>query len=140
MQSNHVNYRFANLSRDAINRNFSKVLKLSDKIEKAGYKILCYNTDGIWYQDLNNSGAYSDNDEGLGIGQYSTDQSACTIRFKSKGSYEFIENGEYTPVVRGKTKLDLILSRDQWQWGDIYKSEAEPIKYQFDENRGIIEV
>ena len=42
-------------------------------------------------------------------------------------NYEFIEDGKYTPVVRGKTKLDRVKPRSEWQWGDIFKYDANEL-------------
>lgn len=130
--------RWAHLSRDAIRYNNEIVEALSEKIIASGYYLLAWNTDGIWYQDLSGKGAYHDELEGTALGQWKTDHSDVKLRFKSAGCYEYIENGKYTPVVRGRTNLDLIRPRSQWQWGDIFTEVAAPILFQFDEERGVI--
>ena len=35
-------------------------------------------------------------------------------------AYEFIENGQYYPVMRGISPLDKVKPRSEWKWGDIY--------------------
>lgn len=131
--------RWAHLSKDAISDNLKRVLELEDKIRRAGYRILAFNTDGIWYQDIYYMNKpYHGEGEGKGLGQWENDHCDCKLRFKSKGSYEFMENGEYHPVVRGMTRLDAIKPRSEWKWGDIFQDAAQIIKYQFIEGEGII--
>ena len=130
--------RWANLSKDAINGNNAFVRELRTKILKAGYLPIATNTDGIWYIDRKGIGPYHDENEGTGLGQWKNDHLDCRIRFKSKGAYEFMENGEYHPVIRGRTMYDRIKPREEWEWGDIFREDAEEvIKYQFIEGRGI---
>lgn len=128
--------RFANwahLSRDAIADNNRRIEAMTNKLIAHGNKILGYNTDGIWYQGE----MYHDADEGPKLGQWHHDYTNCLFRSKSNGSYEFIENGMYYPVVRGSTKLDKIKDRTMWQWGDIYNA-GDIKKYSFLEGIGII--
>lgn len=112
---------WAHLSRDAINNNNKRVRELAEAIKNFGGKILSYNTDGIWYQ----GDIYDGPGKGPNLCEWSHDHIDCMIRFKSKGSYEFIEDGNYTPVVRGRTLLDDIKTREDWVWGDIYQEEAK---------------
>jgi hypothetical protein len=109
--------------------------ELAEKMKKSGRRILAYNTDGIWYV----GDVYHDEGEGKGLGQWENDHINCKIRFKSAGSYEYIENGKYTPVQRGLTKLDSIKPRDEWQWGDIFSDEGKEITYTFVNEIGFIE-
>jgi hypothetical protein len=108
---------------------------LSKSLSELGYRILAYNTDGIWYQSFTGD-AYHDASEGADIGQWKTDHSDCKIRFKSRGCYEYIEDGVYTPVFRGTSSYERIVPRDQWVWGDIYSGEL--ISYRWVSGRGII--
>ena len=87
-------------------------------LEGSGRKILAINTDGIWYQGE----IYHDENEGKELGQWKNDHVNCIFRMKSGGAYEYMENGKYTPVVRGFTRLDKIKPRTEWEWGDIYKT------------------
>ena len=122
---------WAHLAKDAIADNNNRILNLSKGIRQNGGIILAYNTDGIWFVGPQ----YHDENEGTELGQWSYDHVDCRIRFKSKGCYEFIENGKYTPVVRGSTNLDKEKDRSEWQWGDIYK--AAVLKFYFEEEKGI---
>lgn len=90
--------------------------------------VISYNTDGIWYQGA----VYHGDGEGDDLGQWHNDHVNCRFRAKSAGSYEFIENGSYFPVVRGKTRLDDLIPRDKWQWGDIYQNEADLMTFRID--------
>jgi len=133
--------KYAVLSRDAINRNNKKVRELAARLDKAGFEVLAFNTDGIWAVDKRNKGrVYHGEGEGPNLTQWAVDHQNCKIRFKSGGSYEFIENGKYYPVVRGETVLDRIKPRNEWVWGDIYNRHCEAIKYCFDNNDYIIKL
>lgn len=124
--------RWAHLSRDAIKDNNDRVRRLADMLKAAGRRILLYNTDGIWYQGT----IFHDEGEGSRLGEWENDHVNCKLRIKSKGSYEFMEDGKYYPVVRGSTRLDRTKPRDEWTWGDIYKC-GDPLMYGFDEDIGI---
>lgn len=113
-----ASYALANLSKEAISGNNEKVENLARELEKAGRVVIGYNTDGIFYQGKPYHGG---RDYGKGLGKWENDHINIRIRFKSSGSYEYIENGIYHPVVRGTTALDQVKSRLEWQWGDIYK-------------------
>lgn len=131
-----VRARWAQLSHDAIKDNNDRIDALAQELTDAGYMVLAYNTDGIWYVGRR---PYHGDNEGPALGQWENDHKYCKIRFKSDGAYEFIENGEYTPVVRGYTNLDKIKDRSEWTWGDIYNYEAVPVQFRFVEGIGIIE-
>lgn len=118
MQSKWCNYRYAKLSRDAINDNNARIRQVSDALKNSGRSIIAYNTDGIWYK----GDVFHGELEGKNCGEWENDHINCTIRFKSAGSYEYIENNHYYPVVRGYTNLDKIRPRSEWKWGDIYKA------------------
>lgn len=129
---------WAHLSKDAIEDNVKRVKALAQELKKNHYRILSYNTDGIWYQDMYSLGAYHGEGEGEGLGEWHNDHKNCKIRYKSKGSYEYMEDGKYTAVVRGCTKLDSIKDRKDWSWGDIFKTDAVPFRYAFVKDQGII--
>lgn len=123
------NAKWAHLSKDAIADNNKRVLKLAEILEKTGRKVLLLNTDGIWYDGKIYHGA----GEGSGLGEWSNDHQNCKFRMMSAGAYEFIEDGVYTPVVRGipnDAKLD-------WEWGDIYTKKAVPDIFTFAEEEGV---
>lgn len=137
MQSSGCKYKYSHLSRDAIADNNKRVLELAKKIQDWGGIIILFNTDGFWFKAYDK---YHDENEGDQLGQWHYDHMNCTFRAKSEGCYEFIEDGKYKAVVRGRTKLDEIKPREQWQWGDIYQEDCYITKYKFIENRGMVDI
>lgn len=118
--------KLAHISKYAIKRNNERIQKMSKWLTDTNRVVIAYNTDGIWfYGESTNLNSHK-------LGDFNQDHTNCKIRFKSNGSYEYIENGVYHPVVRGKTKLDEIKDRTSWNWGDIYCKDAQPIELQFD--------
>lgn len=138
MQSNQIKAKYAALSKAAIEDNNKRVYALADMVREAHYVPLLYNTDGFWYHDIHGLGPFHGPGEGDGLGQWHTDHHAEKLRIKSAGAYEFIENGKYYPVIRGRTLLDLAKHRRDWEWGDIYNEQAKEITYKFIEGVGII--
>lgn len=124
---------WAQLSRDAINDNNDRIRELAMRIALSGRYILGYNTDGIWYK----GNPYHGEGEGTNLGQWENDHINCTLRAKSNGAYEYIENGKYTPVLRGFTNYDIIKPREQWQWGDIYRTDCALLTYTFIKGEGV---
>ena len=90
--------------------------RLEEECNNIDGTILAFNTDGIWFQGTWKGQSSKE------LGQFKLDHKDVTIRFKSAGAYEYIENGIYYPVQRG-VKLDL-----NKQWGDIYKHNPKGIK------------
>ena len=125
--------RWAHFSRDAINYNNMIMRDLAKRLKESGRRVLCYNTDGIWYTGE----IYHGEGEGTELGQWSNDHINCKWRAKSAGRYEYIENGVYTPVVRGRTNLDKVKPREFWEWGDVMSEDTQIIEYVFIENIGI---
>ena len=121
--------RWAHLSRDAIQDNNKRVRKLAETLEKRGRIVISFNTDGIWYKGP----VYHGTGEGDGLGQWYNDHVNCKFRARSSGSYEFIEDGVYFPVVRGVPNS----SKDEWEWGDIYKTKAETSHFYFTKEGGV---
>lgn len=114
-----IGCKFANLAIDAIDDNNKRILNMIKKLEVSGRKVLALNTDGIWYQGK----IYHDENEGPNLGQWANDHVNCQWRCKSSGCYEFIENGKYTPIMRGQSTLDREKPREQWVWGDIFNTD-----------------
>jgi len=121
--------KWAALSRDAINDNNKRVRELYNRLLDNGFVPLAFNTDGIWYYGDGPKDIYHGQGEGLNICEWGHDHIDCTLRFKSKGSYEFIEDGKYQAVVRGRTYYDRIVPRENWVWGDIFREDAEVLKF-----------
>lgn len=131
MQSEHVYYAYSHVSKAGHTYTHNYIDDLTKKLEESGRTVLAWNTDGIWYQGE----IYHDEREGKDIGQWKNDHINCTIRFKSRGAYEFIENDKYYPVVRGCTTYERFIPREEWQWGDIFKGHL--LNYIFVEGEGI---
>ena len=111
-------YALANLARDAVNDNNERIRRVTKELIQSGRTPLLYNTDGIWYAG---EPLESGEDYGTGVGRWENDHLALRFRAKSKGSYEFIDEDGYHPVVRGRTKYDEMKPRSEWTWGDIFK-------------------
>lgn len=128
-QSAGVGYAYADWSRLGLEWTNKQVRDMTVKLIKSGRKVLLHNTDGIWYQ----GDVFHDDNEGDGLGQWANDHVGCTLRIKSNGAYEYLENGKYKAVVRGRTKLDSVLPRDNWHWGDIWQDDANlVVAFQWD--------
>lgn len=128
-QSKGANYKLSYVSKYAIEETIKRLLAETKFLESNNCKVISYNTDGIWFQcdDTYTQNILIKYYQGKELGQFKMDHKNCILRHKSSGSYEFIEDDKYYPVVRGKTKLDKIKDRSQWQFGDIY--QAQVIKY-----------
>ena len=125
--------RWSHLAKDAIADNNRRIDEMDARLKANGDKILGHNTDGIWYQGP----VYHGEGEGNDLGQWRNDYVDCRFRAKSRGAYEFIENGKYYPVVRGITELDWIKPREEWQWGDIFKN-CKIVKPLFGVKEGLV--
>lgn len=111
-------YALANLARDAVNDNNERIRRVTKELIESGRVPLLYNTDGIWYSG---EPLETGEDYGPGVGRWENDHLALRFRAKSKGSYEYIDEDGYHPVVRGRTKYDEMKPRSEWTWGDIFK-------------------
>lgn len=109
MHSPCCGYKYAQLAYDAIHKAYEDYYKVMEELKKSN-EILATNTDGIWYIGKEFHGLLESEE----VGGWSNDHNNCTIRFKSAGSYEYIEDGKYTPVVRGRTNLDKTKERKEW--------------------------
>ena len=141
MQSELVGYRFAHISKAGYVYTLRRLDELTEALLSQGFRILAYNTDGIWYQSIGECKRYHDDDEGPDIGQWKHDYVDCKVRFKSKGIYEFegikTKDGTriYKPVFRGESSYEKIKPRSKWEWGDIYQGDL--VKYRFVEGEGL---
>lgn len=126
-QSSYLQYRLSNVSEHCIRRNNEELEDKAIDLIRMGCKIIAFNTDGIWFTNPNNIELESSSK----IGEWKLDHRDCKIRFKSAGAYEYIENGQYYPVVRGIVKMDREKPRTQWQWGDIYSEGAKRVVYNY---------
>lgn len=131
-QSSKVGYRYSQLSKDAVVYNNEYIRYLAEQLTTSGRRVIAFNTDGIWYDGE----VYHDKFEGDGLGLWKNDHVNCTLRFKSHGCYEYIEDNTYHPVFRGTSSYERTVPRDEWQWGDIYKGEL--VSYSFKKGIGFI--
>ena len=128
-------YKFAKLSRIAINGTRAKVEEMLAKLEKADMIPLLTNTDGIWY--YSDHGAYHDENEGNKLGNWENDHNDCEFLMTGPGSYQFVENGVCESVVRGLCNLDAAEpDRTKWKFGDILNLE-QVFTYKFNEDKGV---
>lgn len=135
-------YALADVASFAIRSTAIAVKKMAKELTNYGFKILAFNTDGVWFHGdlkLLPQEMFEKFTQKKELGKFSIDHKNCTIRFKSVGSYEYIENGKYTPVVRGLTRYDRAgLARDNWEWGYIYMPEGEQVEvYKFEKDCGL---
>lgn len=136
-QAKHFGCKLAHVSKYCIEKTIDTLMLLTEYINKNGGLVLAYNTDGVWYQgDI----LPFPEEQQHQLGGIKYDHLNCTIRFKSDGAYEFIEDGKVYPVVRGSTNFDTWKSRDQWEWGDIYKVSINKLVESKDEYGVILEV
>lgn len=124
-QSKMVDYKFSHLSKAAITGTIKKLADLSQRILKSGGYIIAYNTDGIWYI----GDEYHGEGEGKGLGEWENDHKVDKLIFKGGiGTYGFVENGVFTPKVRGLRALDKVKARSAWTEKDLDNLGA-PLKY-----------
>jgi len=95
-------------------------------IKSLNGRVLCYNTDGIWFMIMNSKipELKKQLDFGDGLGQWKMDHNVERIRFKSAGSYEYTEDGIYHAVVRG---IPSYIS-NTFEWGDIFHHNIKGYK------------
>ena len=141
--------QWAHLAKEAIKDNNNRIAMVTMYIKLRGWKIIGYNTDGIWYQTPSSDEYLHGKQLGMGpeLGQFSHDYFDCKFRAKSNGAYEFegteIKKGKpngtvFKAVLRGTTKYDMLVPRESWTWGDIYRDSAEIIMWHWDEDLGIV--
>lgn len=132
-QSSFCGYKWARLTKEAINNAYSRFDKVKEDLVEAGRKLILTNTDGIWYQGDEYHGEY----EGPELTCWNNDHFNCTIWAKSAGAYQYIENNKVHTVVRGPSKRDKIMSRDDWEFGDIFDKTTEAQFWNWNINGGI---
>lgn len=135
-------YALAHLSKIAMESCINKLLDFTSKQERFGGTVIGYNTDGVFFIPsaydtaiLPSKLAHPD----TRLGEFKIDTFCKKIRFKSHGAYEYIDqNDDYKPVVRGRTRLDYIKPRSEWEWGDIYQQDAQIVRFKFMEGLGVL--
>lgn len=129
-----TNAAWAHLAKDAIADNNKRLADITQRLEESGRVPILWNTDGVWYI----GDVYHGEGEGSKLGEWENDHTNCRLRIKSKGAYEFIESGKYYPVIRGLTNWDKVKDRKEWEWGDIFREEANEIAYDWDDDYGLV--
>ena len=124
-QSEYIKYAWAHLSKASVNGNNEQVRDLVKRLKDAGRVPLLINTDGVWYS----GDIYTDENEGVELGKWKTDHKNCTLLIKSPNAYQYKEDGIVHTVMSGRTKLDKAKPREQWNWGDIFNTDAVEIAY-----------
>lgn len=122
-------YQFANLSKIAINGTRRCIEMMLTKLRAAGRMPILTNTDGIWYKGK----PFHGKGEGNQLGQWKNDHVNCKLLVKSKGAYQYLENGKCHSVVRGTSNLDLLEDREDWEFGDIMAQDITVAKYKLTE-------
>lgn len=126
--------RHCHIAKAGIDWTQAHVLAKAQELEEAHRRVIGFNTDGIWYQ----GDIYDASDHGSRLGEWKHDHTNCKLRYKSRGCYEFIEDGKYTPVFRGTSTYEKVVPRSEWAWGDIFQGDV--IKYQFIPGKGIVKI
>lgn len=132
-QSAFCGYKWARLTKEAINNAYTRFDKVKENIVNAGRKLVLTNTDGIWYQGEEYHGEF----EGPGLTCWNNDHFDCTLWAKSAGSYQYIENDKVNTVVRGPSKRDKIMLREDWEFGDIFDKTTEAQLWKWNINGGV---
>lgn len=127
-------YQFAKLSKIAIDNTRHLIEHYLKKLIENGRTPLLTNTDGIWYHGE----LFHDEFEGEGLGKRHHDHINCNILIKSKGAYQYQENGITYTIVRGRTNLDTILDRTERKFGQILDDELILKQYGWDNDKGVI--
>ena len=114
-------FAYAAWSKAALEWTNEQIESMCLELLENGRKPLLLNTDGIWYQ----GDRYSPANEGEEMGQWAHDHTNCRLRIKSAGSYEFMEGDAYKAVVRGRTRLDKVKPREEWEY--IFQEGANKV-------------
>lgn len=120
MHSDVIHYKYVKLAYAALSHTRKELERITKEMAKHPdkYKIINYNTDGLFYT----GDIYHDEYEGNNLGQWKHDHINVTASFKSAAAYEYYENGKWDVVYSGWTSLDAIKKREDWDKGDIYKT------------------
>lgn len=135
-------YSHAHIAKAAISDCKKTLAGIIKEYEKRGCTLIATNTDGAWLEppaDHRRERSFLEDVPGYGkkLGEFSIDHYDCLLRYRTRGAYEYIEDGIYEPVIRGRTRLDFIKPRTAWEWGDIYREQADVIRYRFHNEVGL---
>lgn len=128
-------YQFAKLSKIAVDGTRLIIEEYCRKLKASGRKVILTNTDGIWYQGE----IYHDENEGSKLGQWHNDHVNCQLLVKSKGAYQYVENGVCHTILRGRTNFDKVLDRTEWEFGQILDESIHLQRYAWSDEIGVVE-
>lgn len=139
-QSEYIKYSLSNLSKSGINNTNDKIIQLTKKLLVDGFKIIGYNTDGIWYKDNTpDNRVYHDEEEGQNLGQWKNDYQDCTFLAYSDGQYWFkTPDGKFHPRARGYYLYEQIKAREEWDEYDFDKAMGSAAKIIWDDKEGFV--
>lgn len=143
----YMGANYANLSKIAIDGTRRKIEELSDDLLRAGYLILGYNTDGIWYRASSEKVpmVYHAKGEGLKPGMWKNDYTDCLfVPLSSGGNWCVLKGKHYGKdgfwkALRGNFGYSAVKKYEDWDsWDDIVKAmeSAEVPIIRFDEDKG----
>ena len=134
MQSKHINYKLTNIAKEAVNGVNDKILNYHIELEAQGFKVIGWNTDGIWYIDKTGKNRlFHNKDEGPGFGKWEHDYVDCRFYAVSDGQYFFYENGIFNVRLRGFYKKDAEKPREQWNEDDFFDAVKNNEQIYYDE-------
>lgn len=139
---NGYKYCLAHMAKAGIVYTCQKLLEIIQKYEEFGCEFIATNTDGAWMTippEFSRKQAESVEGYGKELGDFKIDYWDCKLRYKSANAYEFIDDGKVIVKYSGICKLDKIKPREEWEWGDIFRKDASPIRPIFIIGEGIID-
>lgn len=123
MQSQYCGYKYSHFSKAGIVWCNNKIDELTNQLESNGFEIIGYNTDGIWYRDINGAARiYHSDEERPGTGYWKTDHKDCEFYAHSDGQYWYREDGNFHVVARGYYMYEQEKARELWDEDDFYKA------------------
>lgn len=138
-QSEYAGYKYSHFAKAGIDWCNKKLEEITAKLTAQGYKVIGYNTDGIWYIDSTNKGrVYHDDGEHDGLGGWKTDYTNCELCAYSDGQYWFKCDGKFNVRARGWYSYEEEKPRDEWDEYDFDKAMRCETSINFIKGRGFI--
>lgn len=134
MMSKWCKYKYAHLSKLMVTENNKALENIMQNLLEKGYRPIMFNSDGIWYEDTFNQGAYHDENEGKDLGQWKTDYSKCDLLIQGPNNYAIVKDGVTEIKKSGETNLDKYIPRKYWKPCMIYLKIAQPTIYKYTDN------
>lgn len=138
-QSEHCDYKYADLARIGINGCNNTIKNLVSKLIANMFEIIGINTDGIYYKDLTEANRlYHDEGEGSGLGQWKTDYIGYDFCAYSDGQYWLRKGAEFIVKARGTYAYELKKPRELWNAEDFDEAMKSLIMINWDKERGFV--